>query len=147
MDIELRAMEGTSVRHFLFISANLTISIHQSSNRPQSPEGAPSDPNLRGVRLLELYKDTRSLIHLEEATQSFGSALVMNSIDNRDCSNSLSNLASAVLTRSEQLGAIEDLHEGIELHRNALALHPVGHPDRSRSLSNLSDALPLGLNN
>jgi hypothetical protein len=53
----------------------------------------------------------------------------------------LNNLASAVSTRFEQLGGMEDLEEAITCHRQALALRPHGHPNRSSSLNNLANAV------
>jgi len=56
-------------------------------------------------------------------------------------SQSLRNLADAVLTRFKQLRQIEDLEEAIIFHRQALAFCPVQNPDYPISLRNLADAV------
>jgi hypothetical protein len=62
---------------------------YQGSIGPEPLEDAPSDPNQRGRRLLELFKSTKDLAHLEEAIQSFRSALVMYSLDHPNRPNTL----------------------------------------------------------
>jgi tetratricopeptide (TPR) repeat protein/CHAT domain-containing protein len=54
---------------------------------------------------------------------------------------SLNDLASAFLTRFQQLGAIADLHKAIDLYRNALELRPIGHSLRPSSLNDLASAV------
>jgi hypothetical protein len=58
-----------------------------------------------------------------------------------DRSSSLNNLATAVSTRFEQLGRVDDLEEAIICHRQALALRPHGHPNHPTSLNNLATAV------
>ena len=53
-------------------------------------------------------------------------------------SSPLNSLASCLLTRYKQLGAVADLEEAIVLNRKALELRPQGHPNRSCSLNNLA---------
>ena len=54
---------------------------------------------------------------------------------------SLSNLASALVTRFQWKGQLSDIDEAVEIHREALTLTPVSRPDRSMSLGNLAEAL------
>ncbi|TFK18344.1 mucin-like protein 1 [Coprinopsis marcescibilis] len=56
-------------------------------------------------------------------------------------SDSLNNLANALLARFSHNGNLNDLGQCIMLHREALGLRPSPHPDRSSSLNNLSGAL------
>ena len=56
-------------------------------------------------------------------------------------SDSLSNLASALFTRFEQVGQLVDLEEAISLFMESLMLRPASHPRRSDSLTNLASAI------
>ena len=78
---------------------------------------------------------------LEEAITHFHHSLTLRPPGHSDRPNSLCNLATAILTRFQQLGQMEDLEEAINFHQQALALYPLNHPNRSSSLNNLANAI------
>jgi hypothetical protein len=108
------------------------------------PHGHPncsSTLNNLALALSTRFEQLRGMEDLEEAITCHRQALV-HSPTSSTCSpiswpsfvSSLNNLASAVSTRFQQLGGIEDLEEAITCHRQSLALNP----NRSLSLNNLA---------
>ena len=95
---------------------------------------------LRGVYILGITGScsTTSHIHfmialssweeyLEESITCFRQELNLCPIGDPYHSIFLSNFATAMKNRHEQLGRMEDLEEAISCHRRALALRPHGH--------------------
>ncbi|KDR67678.1 hypothetical protein GALMADRAFT_105637 [Galerina marginata CBS 339.88] len=88
-------------------------------------------------------EDLEDAISSHHAISSLREALTLRLPGHPNHSYSLINLGSALGTRFDQLGQIEDLEDAISSLREAITLCPPGHPNRSYSLSNLGKALRI----
>ncbi|KAJ7737609.1 CHAT domain-containing protein [Mycena maculata] len=96
---------------------------------------------ISGTDFLQVFQQSGNPSDLDAGIAQLKQAWFQLSWGHPHHDSSLSNLASAVMTRFEQRGDAQDLDEAIQLYREALTLHPSPHPDRAGSPSNLANAV------
>ncbi|KAJ7783932.1 CHAT domain-containing protein [Mycena maculata] len=108
---------------------------------------------ISGTNLVQVFEQSGKPSDLDAGIAQLKEAQFRLSWGHPGCGSSLSDVASAVWTRSlnnlavavwtrfEQQGDAQDLDEAIHLHREALGLFPSRDPNRGRSLNNLASAL------